>query len=102
MNRPTCAAAIIFLLSTAGAAFAQSPPRTPQTGDSCMAMDYNCNTRPKGIGIENTQTTKSVDPNVARLRNELRTPARQTSGPEEPEQPIHSSSEPEAPISNTQ
>jgi hypothetical protein len=98
MNRLTCAAAIIFLLSTAGAAFAQSPTRSAQTGDSCMAMDYNCNTRPKGIGIDNTETTKSVDPNVARLRNELRKPPPIASNePEEPEQPI----EPEGPISNT-
>lgn len=99
MKRLTYAAAIIFVLSTAGATFAQSPTRRPETGNtnSCMETDYNCNTQPKGIGIDNTKTTDSSDSNAARLRSELRTPTPLSStGPEEPEQPI----EPEAPISN--
>jgi hypothetical protein len=102
MTRRTCAAAIaVVALATAGAAFAQSPARAPETGNSCAATDYNCNTLPKGTGFDTTPTTKPTDPNAARLRNELRMPTPQISTePEEPEQPIHSALEPEAPISN--
>ena len=95
MRRPTCAAAIIFVLSTAGATYAQSPTRTPQTGNDC-AMDYNCNTRPTGKSIGTDSTTDSdAAANATRLQNETLTP-RTSNEPEEPEQPI----EPEAPISN--
>jgi hypothetical protein len=101
MKRLTYAAAITFVaLATAGAAVAQSPTRAPETGNSC-ATDYNCNALPKGIGVDDTPATKSNDPNAARLRNELRMPTPLiATEPEEPEQPIHSALEPEAPISN--
>jgi hypothetical protein len=97
MKPLTCTAAMIFALSAVSAAFAQSPTRAPQTRDDCMTMDYNCNTQAKGVG--NTPAIESSDRNAARLRDELRTPAPQISTePEEPEQPIHSTLEPEAPI----
>jgi hypothetical protein len=97
MKLLTCAAAMISALSAVSIAFAQAPTRAPPPVTDCMTMDYNCNTQPKGIG--NTPMTGSTDRNPARLRDELRTPAPQISTePEEPEQPIHSSLEPEAPI----
>ena len=96
MKRPPYAAAIFIVLSTAGAAFAQPPTRTSEPENTC-AMDYNCNTEPKGIGTDDTKATP-VDPNVARLRNEYQAPTRNSNEPEEPEQPI----QPEGPISNPQ
>ncbi len=90
------ATALIFVLATAGAASAQSPT----TGDPCIVTDYTCSPQPKGIGAGNTETGRN-DPNAIRLRNELRTPPPISSTePEEPEQPINSATEPEAPISN--
>jgi hypothetical protein len=97
MKPLACAAAMIFCLSAATVAVAQSPTRAPQTGSDCMTIDYNCNTQAKGVS--STPAIESSDRNLARLRDELRTPAPQISTePEEPEQPIHSTLEPEAPI----
>jgi len=101
MTHLTYAAATVLLLSSAGAAFAQAPARTPDTGNVCKVTDYGCTSQPKGLGTGNSATSDADDLNAARLRNELRTPAPMSSNePEEPEQPIHSATEPEAPISN--
>ena len=97
--RRTYAAAIFFMLTTAGAAFAQapSPMRTP--GDNCMPTDYGCNPQPKSMGSGNTGSTDPNDANAARLRSELSSPASSSSNePEEPEQPVDQPIAPEGPI----